>query len=219
MRKTIYLLLAVAAVVGFSACNKSETYHEKRDREVSVINGFIAEKKINVISETTFFAQDSMTNVANNEYVLFEASGVYMQIERKGGGQKLQVGETATVLCRFTEYNLMLGSDSISLTNNFPGNAASVEKMSITNTSGTFTGTFDTSSTMFRAYGLAYGSNNVSLPSGWLVPFDYISLGRPSQSGSEVAKVRLIVPHKQGHLSASNNVIPYFYELTFERGR
>lgn len=220
MRKKNRFIILALAVLGLCSCNDGETYQEKRDREITAINSYLAEKNVKVISEATFFAQDSTTDVSKNEFVLFEASGVYMQIERKGCGEKLRSGETANVLCRFTEYNLLLGSDSISLTNNAPSYAANVEKMTVTNNSGTFSGKFDTSSSMmFLAYFSGYGTSSASLPSGWLVPFAYINLGRPVKEGDEVAKVRLIVPHKQGHLSASNYVTPYLYELSLERGR
>ena len=217
MRKIFSILATALLLTGLASCSDGETYQEKRDKEISAINSYIAEENVKVISEDQFFAQDSMTDVSKNEFVLFEASGVYMQIVRKGCGQKLRDGETANVLCRFTEYNLMLGADSISLTNDAAGYAASVDKMTITNTSGTFTGTFDTSSRMYMVYGA--GTNYTSLPSGWLVPFGYIRLGRPVNEGDETAKVRIIVPHKQGHLTASNYVTPYLYELTLERGR
>ena len=219
MRKIFSLLATALLIAGLSSCNDGETYQEKRDKEIAAINSYIAEKNVKVITEEQFFAQDSTTDVKKNECVLFEASGVYMQIERKGCGEKLRDGETANVLCRFTEYNLLLGADSITLTNDAPGYSASVEKMTVKNTSGTFSGNFDTSSRMYMAYGYSSGSAYTSLPSGWLVPFGYINLGRPSKEGDETAKVRIIVPHKQGHLTASNYVTPYLYELTLERGR
>ena len=224
-RKKVYGLIAAAWVVvmAFTACNDGETYKEKRDKEIAAINSYIADKGVKVISEATFFAQDSTTDVAKNEFVLFESSGVYMQIVRKGCGQKLRSGETATVLCRFTEYNLKLGSDSVSLTNEFSmgsynsGYVDSPEVMSITNTSGTFSGLFDTATSyMYNSYN---GSTSAVVLSGWLVPFAYVNIGRPANDGDEIAKVRLIVPHKQGHLAASNSVTPYLYELTLERGR
>ena len=64
---------------------------------------------------------------------------------------------------------------------------------------------------MYYTYGSA------SVPSGWLVPFTYINIGLPQSEDEEVAKVRLIVPHSQGHSSASGNVVPYFYEIIFQR--
>ena len=56
------------------------------------------------------------------------------------------------------------------------------------------------------------------MPSGWLVPFTYINLGRIPK-GEETALVRLIVPHTQGQSDASSNVYPCLYELSLERGR
>ena len=123
-----------------------------------------------------------------------------------------------TVLCRFMERNLLLGADSITLTNQVLEYAAVVDKMSVTNTSGTFQGSFDvTSSLMYAVYGRA--QNNTAVPSGWLIPFTYVNVGRPVKETDATAKVRLIVPHKQGHLSATRGVYPCLYDLTFERGR
>ena len=223
MKKLAGIAALMAAMVVVASCSHTETYQERRDKEISAINSYIAEKRVKVISEATFFAQDSVTDVSKNEFVLFEASGVYMQIVRKGCGQKLKNGETATVLCRFTEYNLKLGADSITLSNEMllgssvnPSYAVNPERMTITNTSGTYSGYFDTSSYMYQAYGQG---SSTSVLSGWLVPFGFINLGRPANDGDEVAKVRLIVPHKEGHLTASNNVTPYLYDISFERGR
>ena len=98
-----------------------------------------------------------------------------------------------------------------------PSYAVNPERMTITNTSGTYSGYFDTSSYMYLAYGMS--QNSTSVLSGWLVPFAFINLGRPANDGDEVAKVRLIVPHKEGHLTAASNVTPYLYDITFERGR
>ena len=63
---------------------------------------------------------------------------------------------------------------------------------------------------------MAYGS--ASVPAGWLVPLSYIRLGRLVEEGDELAKVRLIVPHDQGHSYASQGVYACFYELTYQRG-
>ena len=70
---------------------------------------------IKVISEEQFEKQGNTTDVSKNQYVLFASSGVYMQIIDKGTGEPLKKGETATVLCRFTENNLI--TDTLQLTN------------------------------------------------------------------------------------------------------
>jgi hypothetical protein len=63
----------------------------------------------------------------------------------------------------------------------------------------------------------AYGS---SVPEGWIVPFNYVNIGRLKKADDELAHVRLIVPHSQGTTSnAKSNVKPYFYDITFQRGR
>ena len=80
---------------------------------------------------------------------------------------------------------------------------------SITRTGSTYTASFS-SGIMKSTYG-------ESVPSGWLVPFNYINVGRPRSADEYVSKVRLIVPHTQGHTVASSYVYPYYYEITFER--
>ena len=89
------------------------------------------------------------SDVKKNEWVLFESSGVYMQIVHRGSGKPLAYGESATVLCRFTERNLL--TDSVQLSNVlFPSVSQMPDKISVTNNSGTFRGSFDTSSLMVR---------------------------------------------------------------------
>lgn len=212
MKKFSIIILLMMALVGMTSCNDHETYADQKEKERSAINQFIVDRGINVISESQFHAQDSTTNVSKNEYVLFESSGVYMQIVNKGCGKKISKGETTTVLTRFTEYNIL--ADTIQLSNNVLLYSGLVDKMSLTNTSGTFTGVFDrTSSVMFLRY------NTTAVPSGWLIPFTYVNVGRPEDEDDELAQVNLIVPHTQGQALASQYVYPCFYQLTFQRGR
>ncbi len=137
-----------------------------------------------------------------------------MQIVREGCGEKLKNGETATVLCRFDERNLL--TDTLQLSNNNLYWSAIVDKMTVNNTSGTFTAWYDSSSSLMYSY---YGGGSTSVPSGWLVPLTYIKVGRPSAPDEKIAKVNIIVPHTQGHYYASMNVYPCLYTITYERGR
>ena len=135
-----------------------------------------------------------------------------MQIIRKGCGQPIKDGETTTVLCRFSERNLL--TDSLQLANTSLSTATLVDKLSVKRSSGTFTGSFIAgSSLMYSIYGKA------SVPSGWLVPFLYIKVGRPSTADEKIAKVKLIVPHSQGQSYAVQSVYPCLYEITYQRGR
>lgn len=215
MRRMTFVLTAVLALACLQSCNDSESYADQKKKERTAINQYIANTGIKVISEETFEANGYETDVTQNEFVLFESSGVYLQIIRKGCGEKLKNGETATVLCRFDEYNLM--GDSLQLSNNVLYYSSLVDKMQVKNTSGTFTGSFVYgSSVMCSVYG---SSSNTSVPGGWLIPLAYIHLGRPTQEGEEIAKVKIIVPHTQGHIYASQSVYPCLYVLTYERGR
>lgn len=85
--------------------------------------------------------------------------------------------------------------------------------MSVTNTNGTYTASFDTSSSLMYTY-----YSTTSVPTGWLVPFNYINLARYSDDDA-IAKVNLIVPSTQGHQYASSGVYPCYYTITYERGR
>ena len=132
-----------------------------------------------------------------------------MQIVRKGCGEKVKPGETVNVLCRFDERNLLV--DSLGLSNNNISYASLPDKFAVTNTLGTFTASF-LSGVMMSAYG------TTSVPAGWLIPLSYINVGRVTKEGEEIARVNIIVPHSQGTSYALSKVIPYYYEITYERG-
>lgn len=212
MKRLNLVIVALLAIVFLAACSDGETYADMKKKERNAINRYISNQKIKKISEAQFEAQGFTTDTAKNEYVLFDNTGVYMQIVRKGDGKKLKTGETATVLCRFKEYNLLEGDSALQLTN-ITQYSWQVDKMTVKNTSGTFTGSFlSGESLMYSRY------SNQAVPSGWLVPLDYVNLGRIPK-GEETAFVRLIVPHSEGQSDASQNVYPCLYELYLERGR
>lgn len=185
------------------------------NRDVVLMNGtdtLLHVGKIKVITEEQFYKQDSTTNVSNNEYVLFAASGVYMQIVREGNGKRIEPGETCRLICRFWEYNIM--GDSLQLSNRILSYAQRPEYMIVYNNSGHLGGSFDTSaptgSLMFSSYG------DTNIPYGWLKPLEYIRVGGQISGVNSIAKVRLIVPHSAGHSHAMARVYPCFYELTFQ---
>lgn len=212
MKKLAFAFITMLALVILASCDDTETYAEQRDRENSAISQFIRDSSITVITESEFRENGYKTDVSNNEYVLMQNSGVYMQIVREGCGEPIQDGETTTVLCRFTERNIL--TDSIQLTNDILAFASIPEKMSVTNTNGSFTASFLTESSLMYTF---YGSTSV--PTGWLVPFPYIKVGRQTSLEGEIAKVNLIVPSTQGHRYASSGVYPCFYTITYQRGR
>ena len=212
MRKLAFAFILMLAAVMIVSCNDTETYAEQRDRENSAISQFIRDSAITVINEDQFREQGYTTDLDDNQYVLMQSTGVYMQIVRDGCGEKIADGETATVLCRFTERNLL--TDSIQLTNQIQAFSSIPEKMSVKNTSGTFTASCYTNSSLMYTFD-ATGS----VPTGWLVPFNYIKVGRQTSTDDEIAKVNLIVPSTQGHAYASSGVYPCFYTITYERGR
>ena len=206
-------MIAFAAVL--SSCNDYETYGDKKEKERNAIAKFISDSSIVVISEDQFNQQGYTTNLSRNEFVKLDKSGVYMQIVREGCGTKIQDGETTRLVCRFSEFDIL--DDTTTVCNNNAELALSGKSvvslpdiMQVSCTSGTYTATFE-SGVMYSVY------SSSSVPSGWLVPLTYIKVGRPQSPTDESAKVRLIVPHSQGHTTASSNVIPYYYEITYQR--
>ena len=231
MKKTLFILLAFPILAGlFASCSNGETYAEQKEKEYKAIQSFLKRDivvrdedgnvvcnvgKIEPISEEQFLAQDSTTNLEKNEYVLFSNSGVYMQIVRKGTGEKLEKGKTARIICRFLEFNIL--GDSIQLRNDVNFWHPSPDIMKVSNNYGSFTANFDTEINGGGALYNIYGSTSV--PSGWLIPFSYIRIGRQNSEDEGIAKVRLIVPHSEGQTSATSNVYPCFYEITFQKMR
>lgn len=231
MKKTSAILLVLLLLTSIlNSCKNGETYAEQKEKEYNAIQTFLNRDicvrdkdgtvvcnigKINPISEEQFLAQDSTTDLSSNQYVLFSNSGVYMQIVRKGAGEKLEKGKSARVICRFIEYNIL--GDSIQLRNDVNYWHPSPDIIEISNNYGSFTANFNVNvyggGAMYNTYG------STSVPSGWLLPFSYIRIGRQESEGEGIAKVRLIVPHSEGQASASSNVYPCFYEITFQKMR
>jgi hypothetical protein len=232
MNKIVTTCLALCAA-GFllQSCNNDETYADQKKKERNAIANFINRDmyildsdgdtiehvgKINVITQEQFEANDSVTDLSKNEYVLFENSGVYMQIVRQGSGNKMKNGDNKTIFCRFLEYNIM--GDSLQLRNNVLYYATVPDVMSVQDSYGTITGSFTTGDS--GNYGAMYSTyGKTTVPTGWLVPLPYVRIGRQTDKDTEIAKVRLIVPHSSGQSDATSNVYPCYYEITYQEGR
>lgn len=221
MRKILNILTSLLLLVALFSCNKGETYADLKKKEKTAIQNFLQSNSlvgtINVISEGTFNAQQNTTDVNQNQYVLFDESGVYMQIVRQGDGETMESLArtqpdstiTKTILCRFYEYNIQTGDTTCT-------NLASADTMDkiqckYSCRSKSFEASF-TEGYMKYAY-----PNNVAVPKGWLIPLQYIRLVKKASAG-EVAKIRIIVPHASGHSTASSSVTPYFYEISYQLG-
>ena len=181
-----------------------DTYADQKEKERKHIQDFIEEQGIKVISKEAFEAQGDSTSVEENEFVLFQDNGVYMQIVRKGKGEMMEDGDRCVFMVRYIEYNIA-DADTIS------GNlyASEPDKFTCERKGDTFSASF-TNGCMYDIYGSA-------VPKGWLLPLKYITPGRPND---KAAKVRIIVPHSEGTSTAAQYVYPTYYEITYipERG-
>jgi PBP1b-binding outer membrane lipoprotein LpoB len=220
MKKYSYIIALLLTVVMLAGCEKYETYSDMKKKEQDAIQRFIQEQGIEVIDQTTFESQGNKTDLAKNQFVKFTRNGVYMQIVREGCGSVLEEEKTVNVLCRFMEQNIKTGD--VMVRNDVHASMSSIgsnidvsqflDKMSVQRLGTTITASF-ISGMMYRYHGSA------SVPGGWLVPLNYVKIGRPENDGEETAKVRLIVPHSQGTADASSSVTPCYYEVTYQRER
>ncbi len=208
MNKLSYLLLVFFSLgLVFQACDDSETYAEKKEKERKWIKNYISKNNIKVISEEEFKQNDSITDVSQNEYVYFEDQGVYMQVVKRGEGEVMQDDERSVFLLRFIEGVVETG-DTLSSSNLIGTNSYDVMVCSKSN--GELTASF-TQGNMLSNYGQ-------TVPTGWLIPLNYIKPDVQLPNAS-IARVKLIVPHSAGHRTASSYVTPYFYEITYQRQR
>ena len=227
-------MLVLFLSVFCASCKDDESYADQKEKERKAIKAFMSRDplvlrdasgdillevpKIKVITQEQFEAQDSTTDVSKNEYVLFGSTGIYMQIVRKGPGEKIKHGETKRVICRYWEYNIM--GDSLQSTDRTPYWATNPEILDVSNNSGTISASFNIDDEVANGGGAMYMLySSVSVPTGWIVPMSYINLGRQKSEDEGIALVRMIVPHNQGTTSAANNVYPSFYEISYQEMR
>jgi hypothetical protein len=213
MKKKIFIAILMVFAGMWCSCEDYETYAEMKEREKAYIDDFIRDQGIKVITKEEF-EKDTITNVDDNEYVLFADKGIYMQIVRKGEGasvvemSKEEPDSTVRMrlLCRFMEYDI--DAADTTYTNFF--SSAIVDKMQCTYERRGRTYKANFTEGYMRQY------HGEVVPTGWLKPLDFIRL---SKDDSKIAKVRLIVPHSAGTTNASQYVLPYYYEITFQMGR
>lgn len=208
MRKTVFSLLALFIALTFVACDDYETYGEKKEKERDAIAAYIADNNIKVIDEKTFESQGETTSVENNEYVYLEKSGVYMQIVRRGAGEKLEENKQVNIICRFVEYNINEGYNQLAnmYTSYYP------DKFTVLRQGSNISSASFTQGMMKSSYGNA-------VPEGWLIPLLYINIGRQTTADEEISRVNLIVPHSKGQAYAQQSVYACHYTITYQRER
>ena len=225
MKKILYVVLLAVVAMCYVSCEKYETYGDKKEKERAAISRFISNQKIKVIDEIQFEDSGYVTDTSKNEFVRLTRTGVYMQIVRNGCGRKLEENRRVNILCRFLERNIL--TDSTIVRNDIRGSyyvaslattidpSQYVDKMSVIRNGTTITASFTSAESLGGMMQMVHGS--ASVPSGWLVPLNYINIGRPVNEDDQIAKVRLIVPHSQGTADASSSVYPCYYEITYVR--
>lgn len=194
----------------FQSCNDTKTYAEMKEEERDAIKRFIELNEIKVIDEEQFAEQDSTTNVSANEYVLFDETGVYMQVVERGKGETLTDGRHE-ILVRYVEERISVSGKTDTLSLNTISNLyAHPDEFILTKQDNSMSATFSVNGAMYEAHSSAY------VPSGWLLPLNYLKVGRETSARS---KIKLILPHSQGTSSASGSVFPCYYEITYQLSR
>lgn len=216
MKKLFYLsALIYVLTLGLQSCNNGKTYAEMKEEEADAINKFILENDIKVISEKEFIENDTIT--AENEFVLFDKSGVYMNIQYRGDGEILKEGRN-NISSRFIEICIKDVSDmGITAGDTLTSNRYSPysENFLLTvGSSGSYSASFTdmAQSAMYEAYSTS------AVPNGWLVPFAYLKVKSyiSAAPSDKIARVRLIVPHSEGTSYATQYVYPCYYEITYD---
>ena len=216
MKKLFYLsALIYVLTLGLQSCNNGKTYAEMKEEEADAINKFILENDIKVISEKEFIENDTIT--AENEFVLFDKSGVYMNIQYRGDGEILKEGRN-NISSRFIEICIKDVSDmGITAGDTLTSNRYSPysENFLLTvGSSGSYSASFTdmAQSAMYEAYSTS------AVPNGWLVPFAYLKMKSyiSAAPSDKIARVRLIVPHSEGTYYATQYVYPCYYEITYD---
>ena len=211
MKKLGILLMMVFGLgLAFQSCNNGKTYAEMKEDEREAIQRFIELNNIKVIDEDQFIEQDSMTNVAANEYVLFVESGVYMQVVERGNGEMLEDGRHE-ILARYMEQQIVEDgtTDTLSL-NTIQNLYPHPDEFILTKSGNSLSASFSNNGAMYSTHSSAY------VPSGWLLPLNYLKVGREISGRS---KVKLILPHSEGTATASSQVFPSYYEITYQLSR
>lgn len=217
MKKIQLSLLFVVCTValGLQSCNNGKTYAEMKEEEADAIEHFKSKLTDSIgatfISENQFIAQDSMTKA--NEFVLFDESGVYMNISYKGDGEKVLKDGNHYMLTRFMEIAIQSRDNMFSAGDTLAGNLRmnsypSPEEFKVTISGNSYSGSFQGNSIMYQAY------ESTAVPSGWLLPLRFLKVGRTTDS-KKIARVRLIIPHSEGSSWAMRHVYPCYYEITY----
>lgn len=218
--KKIYLFfilfVACAMAVGIQGCDNNKTYAEMEEEERDAINLFKSELEDSIgatfISEDQFIAQDSTTGP--NEFVLFDESGVYMNVVTRGEGEVLGNG-THDMLTRFIEIALSTNDaagchkgDTLAINWGTSSYFNNPDDFQLTISGGSYSGRFAKGSVMATIY------QTSAVPSGWLLPLRFLKVARTVDS-EKIVRVRLIVPHSEGTGTAMSAVYPCYYEITY----
>ena len=215
MKKIIGAFIVLYGLTMLFSCDNGETYADMKEREKNAINRYIKDHNITVISQEQFFAQDSTTNIDENEFVLFNEVGIYMQIWNRGEGksmvefakeQSTDSTISKTILCRFIEYDIEGGDTTV--TNRYSSSIVDKMLVKYVHRSRRYSASF-TEGKMVEKY------KSSMVPQGWIKPLDYIRLTR---NDGKKAKIRIIVPHSSGTSNASGYVLPMYYEISYQLG-
>lgn len=224
--KKIYLLwilfIACAMALGIQGCDDNKTYAEMEEEERDAINLFKSELEDSIgatfISEDQFVEQDSTTGP--NEFVLFDETGVYMNVVTRGEGEVLGNG-THDILTRFIEIALSTNDaagchkgDTLAINWGTSSYYVNPDVFRLTISNGSYSGKFGGGSNDSENSVMATIYQTSAVPSGWLLPLRFLKVGRTVDS-EKISRVRLIVPHSEGTGTAMSAVYPCYYEITY----
>ncbi|MDY3266335.1 MAG: DUF4827 domain-containing protein [Phocaeicola sp.] len=228
MRLSYLFPLFIICILFCQGCDNGITYAEQKEIEKDAIQAWITKHDYKIISEEQFLKQDTITN--ENEFVFFKENGIYMNIISRGKGKKVLSDGRYTMVSRYIEIALSDVKDTFVAGDTLSGNMnlkhypifgnpkwsldqymAYPDDYILTIDGSLYKAAFKEMSMM------AYIYKNSTVPSGWLMPLKYIKPAKtiPVLPSEDIARVKLIVPHEQGSIQASQKVYPCLYEITY----
>lgn len=113
MKKIIIAsLISIVAIAIFSSCNKSKTYAQRLNEEKKIIERFIDQNDIKILTE---YPKDSI--FSEKEFFFDTSSGIYYNVVDSGNGRRILGGEELYI--RFKGLSYPSSNDTTTYSNIF----------------------------------------------------------------------------------------------------
>lgn len=102
--------MGIVAIAMFSSCNKSKTYAQRLNEEKKIIERFVDENDITILTE---YPKDSV--FSEKEFFFDTSSGIYYNVIDSGNGRRILGGEELYI--RFKGLKYLFSTDTATYSN------------------------------------------------------------------------------------------------------